>query len=521
MSKRTTYTEISPLPPNISRETVLNFLHDHLGMIDLNPLVKERHPIPAPPDAPPEEKHCTWYSLTDTISYLPGGFATGEISYTAVFNDIPNGLLTHCRAPLGVDIRSRWTLNGSLPGEPPERAEIGIGAPATGLYIREDVDLRCNILLAGFIKRTTKKAHQSLVDNLAAKAQAAADMDAATLAATATSTSIALHGPNAGRLSSYGPAPPSSTQGPPSLPPSYGSQAPGVLGQHTGRPAHGYSASDGNVRLISPATEELSVPFSSTSAFQPFMTPATPRPQRFMAMPPPPPAPYTTPLPSQQQFSPRQPAYPETVQQGSPPLPAFLLPPRPPTATQPSSGGIQRHSLDSSKQRVYVAYNPPNFTTGVPSTPSWPCPPSPSVNSSVGSEEDYLGDGDCVSPSTLYPNPLRVRRSLGGGGGGGLTHSPSILQVLGTPVLPMSVKYPEMNPYTDEINDEDDVFSIAPAPHGGYGDLNGMHPMPLRPGSRRPPRLTIDNDIVPAALRPGSGPIQSSSSNINFGVFVP
>ncbi|KAK2613649.1 hypothetical protein N8I77_000548 [Diaporthe amygdali] len=171
MSKRTVFTTISPLPTGIPREVVVNFLHNHLEMIDLNPLVKERHPIKPPADAPADEIKCIWYSLTDRITYLPGGLASGDISYTCAFHDLPDGIQTHCRAPLNVDIRDKWTLCGTLPGEPAGPVELGIGAPATGLYIREDVDLRCNILMTGFVKKNLKKSHATLVDHLVEKAR--------------------------------------------------------------------------------------------------------------------------------------------------------------------------------------------------------------------------------------------------------------------------------------------------------------------------------------------------------------
>ncbi|KAJ4327782.1 hypothetical protein N0V84_001744 [Fusarium piperis] len=168
---RHTFTTITPLPSSITRQVVIDFLHDHLEMIDLNPLIKERHPIPPPPHASAEEQRCVWYSLTDRIDYLPGGVVSGQVSYTCAFYDLPEGLQTHCYAPMGLDIRDRWSIGGSMPGEPPQPVELGLGAPMTGLYLREDVDLRCNMLMAGFVKKTLKKSHGSLVDKLAAKAQ--------------------------------------------------------------------------------------------------------------------------------------------------------------------------------------------------------------------------------------------------------------------------------------------------------------------------------------------------------------
>ncbi|CRK21843.1 hypothetical protein BN1723_008203, partial [Verticillium longisporum] len=179
MTKRTTFTTITPLPPDLSRDAVLAFLHNHLEMIDLNPLIKERHPIPPPPHASADEQACVWYSLTDEISYLPGiPAASSAVSYTCAFNDLPTGLQTHCYAPMGLDIRDRWSVAGTLPGEAPEKRELGLNAPSQGLYLREDVDMRCNVLMTGFVKKTLKKSHGQLVDKLAEKARAVAAEDA-------------------------------------------------------------------------------------------------------------------------------------------------------------------------------------------------------------------------------------------------------------------------------------------------------------------------------------------------------
>ena len=100
MSKRTLFTTITPLPAGVTRQIVLDFLHDYEEMIDLNPLVKERHPIPPPSHAPADELYCQWYSLTDKISYFPG--VAGDVTYTCAFNNLPTGLQTHCYAPAGL-----------------------------------------------------------------------------------------------------------------------------------------------------------------------------------------------------------------------------------------------------------------------------------------------------------------------------------------------------------------------------------------------------------------------------------
>ncbi|KAF7914274.1 uncharacterized protein EAF01_000680 [Botrytis porri] len=171
MSKRTVFTTVTPLPTGITRETVMETLRSHVEMIDLNPLVEERHPIKPPPNATAEEYHCLWYSLTDRVQYLPGGLMSGKVSYTCCFHDLENGLQTHCYAPLGLNIRGKWTLGGSLPGEPVAPVEMGANVPLHGLWLREDVDMKCNIVMTSFVKKTLKKSHSALVNRLVVKAQ--------------------------------------------------------------------------------------------------------------------------------------------------------------------------------------------------------------------------------------------------------------------------------------------------------------------------------------------------------------
>lgn len=135
-------------------------------MIDLNPLVIERkRQDKAPPFAGPEEYHATWYQITDNIKGLPG-----TTTYHGCFHDLADGLQTHVYAPAGLDIRGRWQLAGTLPGEPTQTVELGLNIPKQGLYLREDVDMKCNFLLTAFVRKTLKKSHAMLVARLLEKA---------------------------------------------------------------------------------------------------------------------------------------------------------------------------------------------------------------------------------------------------------------------------------------------------------------------------------------------------------------
>jgi hypothetical protein len=170
MPKQTLFTNITPLPPNIPRELASAMLHNHDEMIQLNPLVIEHHPIKAPRDAPADEfLDCVWQEMTDRISYLPG--IKGKVSYKACFHDYPSGLQTHIYAPLGVDIREKWSVGGNLPGEPPEPRELGVDKPASGLYLREDGNLRCSRMTHGFVLKNLDVAHKVLVERIIKKAE--------------------------------------------------------------------------------------------------------------------------------------------------------------------------------------------------------------------------------------------------------------------------------------------------------------------------------------------------------------
>ncbi|KAF2665136.1 hypothetical protein BT63DRAFT_483023 [Microthyrium microscopicum] len=172
MSTRTVFATVTPLPTDISHEVVLDTLHDHGEMIDLNPLVIRREKLDvAPACAEDDEVEAIWYAITDKISYLPGGLYTGELTFYGCFNDLSDGLQTHVHAPMGVEIKSRWTLGGNRPGEPWQPVELGVGAPQQGLYLKEEVDLRCNFLTAPFVKKQLKESHGTVVDLIIEKAK--------------------------------------------------------------------------------------------------------------------------------------------------------------------------------------------------------------------------------------------------------------------------------------------------------------------------------------------------------------
>ncbi|ORY14748.1 hypothetical protein BCR34DRAFT_585514 [Clohesyomyces aquaticus] len=173
MRKKVNYTNITPIPSFIPRQLAVDILHSHGEIIELNPLVIGFEGIKAPRDAPADEFYSTWYEIEERIQYIPGvgKMGSGKIKFKGVFHDMPWGLQTHIYAPAGVDLRNKWQICGNQPGEPPESRELGLGAPPEGLYLREDIEIKCNMTMVGFVKKETKKASKTLVDRLIKKAE--------------------------------------------------------------------------------------------------------------------------------------------------------------------------------------------------------------------------------------------------------------------------------------------------------------------------------------------------------------
>lgn len=170
MGKRTVYTKITPLPSNIPRQLALDMLHSHIEVIKLNPLVTGVKPVDAPRNAAQDEFFSQWYEINQTITW---GFGVkGNISFKGVFHDQPWGMQSHVYAPMGVDMRNKYRIGGNQPGEPKETRELGVDTPQDGLYLREDVEIVCNVpLTMSFVKKEAKAATAIMVQRLTRKAE--------------------------------------------------------------------------------------------------------------------------------------------------------------------------------------------------------------------------------------------------------------------------------------------------------------------------------------------------------------
>lgn len=177
LRKKEVYTVITPIPGFIPRQLAIDILQSHSEVITLNPLVIEHKPIPAPRDAAADEFYSTWYEITERVTFVPGigKMGSSKVTFKGVFHDVPSGLQTHMYVPFGIDLRNRYHIGGNQPGiEPPEHRELGLdklGAPKDGLYLREDIEIRGNISVVGFVKSQLKAASKEMVQRIIRKAE--------------------------------------------------------------------------------------------------------------------------------------------------------------------------------------------------------------------------------------------------------------------------------------------------------------------------------------------------------------
>ncbi|KAK6442201.1 hypothetical protein LTR95_001576 [Oleoguttula sp. CCFEE 5521] len=166
-----------PIPAFIPRPLALQVLHNHSEIITLNSLVVDHRPTAAPPNVPYDEQNAVWYDITERIQLIPGIGKMGSslINLPGCFPNMPWGLQTHIHAPMGIDLKVAYKIAGEQYGmenrEPRELGLAALGAPAEGLYLRADVEVKCSMALSGFVKSQTQTALVEMVERIVKKAE--------------------------------------------------------------------------------------------------------------------------------------------------------------------------------------------------------------------------------------------------------------------------------------------------------------------------------------------------------------
>ncbi|KAK8044455.1 hypothetical protein PG993_004479 [Apiospora rasikravindrae] len=205
LKKKEVFTIITPIPGFIPRALAIDILHAHKDKFGF-PRRRARklsnmRLFTAPRDAPADEYYSTWYEITERIQYIPGlgRLGSGTISFNGCFHDMPWGLQSHIYvgSPANVDLRNKYRIAGNQPGvEPPEPQEMGLaslGAPKDGLYLHEDIEIRCNFAMVSFVKAQLKAASKEMVNRFIKKAEL---LDAGVLSAMIEDGKLRTVNPN-------------------------------------------------------------------------------------------------------------------------------------------------------------------------------------------------------------------------------------------------------------------------------------------------------------------------------------
>ena len=108
MGKQIVYTQITTLPSKVTRLLAVDLLHIHKEFMQLNPLVTGLESIDPPRNAASDEYFSNWYDITEVITW---GFGLKKkISFQGCFHDQPYGLQTHIFAPMGTEMRNKYTI---------------------------------------------------------------------------------------------------------------------------------------------------------------------------------------------------------------------------------------------------------------------------------------------------------------------------------------------------------------------------------------------------------------------------
>ncbi|KAK5113303.1 hypothetical protein LTR85_010920 [Meristemomyces frigidus] len=160
---RTTFTNTvtTPIPPDVSPETMIKLLHDHSFLITMSPIVT-RH---APRD---REAGKITYDVWEDIDLLPFGWWKHEIHFTAAFEDKTDGEISWIEAPLGFNSKADYTVRSATDAD----HEAGVFGDADGgrgsMVLEEAIETACSIVFKPFVEMTMvpvrRKMHAQVVE---------------------------------------------------------------------------------------------------------------------------------------------------------------------------------------------------------------------------------------------------------------------------------------------------------------------------------------------------------------------
>lgn len=176
MPSTSTFTQSRNLPsPNVAAST-LSLLREHATFARLQPLITSIKPLLTPPRESPDYQRSNtaykWYRQYERISVVPGIWYR-TITFDSYFLDIPDsqgkgeGIEAGVYAPLGVRLTA--IIRVQKGDKRVMRAEKD--GDAQNWKVVETSEIKCSSMLMWFVKRTHRKAHKDMMDNLVHEAK--------------------------------------------------------------------------------------------------------------------------------------------------------------------------------------------------------------------------------------------------------------------------------------------------------------------------------------------------------------
>lgn len=114
------------------------------------------------------------FQMEELVNLAPGLSKT--IAYKAIFQVIPDGLRSRCKAPVGVIVRAQWTVRQLHHDRSPMGPISPAGSDSTAsgstttvegdeYELQEQVLLECNSLLMPFIVDSCASVHRGICEN--------------------------------------------------------------------------------------------------------------------------------------------------------------------------------------------------------------------------------------------------------------------------------------------------------------------------------------------------------------------
>ena len=169
MTRRTHSVAITvEIPKDISPDEVITALHNHGGIMSLQPLVTDSRSI-HPKDiaienvSSNEERHfdganisdLSHYEVDETVTIIPGIGDWGKkyITFPARWSNTPNGCKGWADAPQDVTVASEWTVK-------PKDGE------GESWELEEKATVECSVLLMPFVRRSFERTQREMAHRI-------------------------------------------------------------------------------------------------------------------------------------------------------------------------------------------------------------------------------------------------------------------------------------------------------------------------------------------------------------------